>query len=148
MRQGCSDLNLLYPWGEEFLQALLASVPWSLAMPLGYRPTTQGKPFHNSYSGQTAFSARGGVVKMMFINLLLIDSICFQDSLCKSERERLMEKQKHAPVWKLRKSPPVDWYLPLEEDKTKRWDPCCIICCGTWTGPCNGIPNINAPRTL
>ncbi|NWV84289.1 CV039 protein, partial [Dasyornis broadbenti] len=27
---------------------------------------------------------------------------------------RVMEKQKYAPVWKLRKSPPPDWYLPLD----------------------------------
>ncbi|NXP09265.1 CV039 protein, partial [Thinocorus orbignyianus] len=24
---------------------------------------------------------------------------------------------KHAPVWRLRKSPPPDWYLPLDQDK-------------------------------
>ncbi|KAJ6656532.1 hypothetical protein lerEdw1_003657 [Lerista edwardsae] len=43
----------------------------------------------------------------------------FQDSLCKSERERVMEKQKHVAVWELRKRPPVDWYLPIDEDKPK-----------------------------
>ncbi|XP_058707681.1 UPF0545 protein C22orf39 homolog isoform X2 [Poecile atricapillus] len=32
-----------------------------------------------------------------------------QEALCKSERARVMEKQKYAPVWKLRKSPPPDW---------------------------------------
>ncbi|XP_062999790.1 synaptic plasticity regulator PANTS [Elgaria multicarinata webbii] len=42
-----------------------------------------------------------------------------KDSLCKSERERVAEKQKHAPVWELRKRPPADWYLPLDEDKPK-----------------------------
>ncbi|CAI5797359.1 Chromosome 22 open reading frame 39 [Podarcis lilfordi] len=42
-----------------------------------------------------------------------------KDSLCKSERERVMEKQKYAPVWSLRKGPPVSWYLPLDEDKPK-----------------------------
>ncbi|XP_014750039.1 PREDICTED: UPF0545 protein C22orf39 homolog [Sturnus vulgaris] len=40
-----------------------------------------------------------------------------QEALCKSERARVMEKQKYAPVWKLRKSPPPDWYLPLDHDK-------------------------------
>ncbi|NXC83973.1 CV039 protein, partial [Cercotrichas coryphoeus] len=25
---------------------------------------------------------------------------------------------KYAPVWKLRKSPPPDWYLPLDHDKS------------------------------
>ncbi|XP_065502681.1 synaptic plasticity regulator PANTS isoform X2 [Caloenas nicobarica] len=40
-----------------------------------------------------------------------------KEALCKSERARVMEKQKYAPVWKLRKSPPPDWYLPLDEDK-------------------------------
>ncbi|NXT25687.1 CV039 protein, partial [Syrrhaptes paradoxus] len=25
---------------------------------------------------------------------------------------------KYAPVWTLRKSPPPDWYLPLEQDKS------------------------------
>ncbi|KYO39503.1 UPF0545 protein C22orf39 homolog [Alligator mississippiensis] len=42
-----------------------------------------------------------------------------KESLCKSERARILEKQKHAPVWKLRKDPPADWYLPLREDKTE-----------------------------
>ncbi|XP_003225168.1 synaptic plasticity regulator PANTS [Anolis carolinensis] len=42
-----------------------------------------------------------------------------KDALCNSERERIAEKQKHAPVWTLRKSPPADWYLPLDEDKPK-----------------------------
>ncbi|NWH70171.1 CV039 protein, partial [Piaya cayana] len=32
-------------------------------------------------------------------------------------RARVKEKQKHAPVWTLRKSPPPDWYLPLDQDK-------------------------------
>ncbi|XP_059719173.1 UPF0545 protein C22orf39 homolog [Haemorhous mexicanus] len=41
-----------------------------------------------------------------------------QEALCKSERARVMEKQKYAPVWKLRKSPPPDWYLPLDHDKS------------------------------
>ncbi|NXY81061.1 CV039 protein, partial [Alcedo cyanopectus] len=27
------------------------------------------------------------------------------------------EKQKYAPVWTLRKSPPADWYRPLDQDK-------------------------------
>ncbi|KAM6403926.1 synaptic plasticity regulator PANTS [Rhynochetos jubatus] len=40
-----------------------------------------------------------------------------QEALCKSERARVMEKQKHAPVWPLRKSPPPDWYLPLDQGK-------------------------------
>uniref|UniRef100_A0A8B9Z7R1 Uncharacterized protein n=1 Tax=Buteo japonicus TaxID=224669 RepID=A0A8B9Z7R1_9AVES len=38
-------------------------------------------------------------------------------ALCKSERARVMEKQKYAPVWTLRKSPPPEWYLPLDQDK-------------------------------
>ncbi|XP_038008250.1 UPF0545 protein C22orf39 homolog isoform X1 [Motacilla alba alba] len=41
-----------------------------------------------------------------------------QEALCQSERARVMEKQKYAPVWKLRKSPPPDWYLPLDHDKS------------------------------
>ncbi|XP_061865546.1 UPF0545 protein C22orf39 homolog isoform X2 [Colius striatus] len=40
-----------------------------------------------------------------------------QEALCKSERARVMEKQKYAPVWTFRKSPPPDWYLPLDQDK-------------------------------
>ncbi|KAM9219427.1 synaptic plasticity regulator PANTS [Leptosomus discolor] len=40
-----------------------------------------------------------------------------QEALCKSERARVMEKQKYAPVWMLRKSPPPDWHLPLDQDK-------------------------------
>ncbi|XP_050174600.1 UPF0545 protein C22orf39 homolog isoform X1 [Myiozetetes cayanensis] len=40
-----------------------------------------------------------------------------QEALCKSERARVMESQKYAPVWTLRKSPPPDWYLPLDQDK-------------------------------
>nr|XP_020661120.1 UPF0545 protein C22orf39 homolog [Pogona vitticeps] len=42
-----------------------------------------------------------------------------KDALCQSEGERMAEKQKHAPVWSMRKSPPMDWYLPLGEDKPK-----------------------------
>ncbi|CAM4568093.1 synaptic plasticity regulator PANTS isoform X1 [Lepidochelys kempii] len=42
-----------------------------------------------------------------------------KESLCKSERARILEKQKYDPVWKLRKSPPRDWYLPLGQDKPK-----------------------------
>ncbi|NXW86589.1 CV039 protein, partial [Alopecoenas beccarii] len=34
-----------------------------------------------------------------------------------SERARITERQKYAPVWKLRESPPPDWYLPLDEGK-------------------------------
>ncbi|KAM9526815.1 synaptic plasticity regulator PANTS [Guaruba guarouba] len=40
-----------------------------------------------------------------------------QEALCKSERARVMENQKYAPVWTLRKNPPPDWYLPLDQDK-------------------------------
>ncbi|NWS54843.1 CV039 protein, partial [Chunga burmeisteri] len=40
-----------------------------------------------------------------------------QEALCKSERARVMEKQKYTPVWMLRKNPPPDWYLPLDQDK-------------------------------
>ncbi|KAM6298057.1 synaptic plasticity regulator PANTS [Aegotheles albertisi] len=40
-----------------------------------------------------------------------------QEALCNSERARVTEKQKYAPVWTLRKSPPPDWYLPLDQDK-------------------------------
>ncbi|XP_041266116.1 UPF0545 protein C22orf39 homolog isoform X2 [Onychostruthus taczanowskii] len=35
-------------------------------------------------------------------------SAAAQEALCKSERARVMEKQKYAPVWNLRKSPPPD----------------------------------------
>ncbi|XP_044296613.1 UPF0545 protein C22orf39 homolog isoform X1 [Varanus komodoensis] len=41
------------------------------------------------------------------------------DSLCSSERKRVEEKQKHAPVWEFRKKPPLDWHLPLNEEKPK-----------------------------
>uniref|UniRef100_A0A8C8BEK6 Synaptic plasticity regulator PANTS n=1 Tax=Otus sunia TaxID=257818 RepID=A0A8C8BEK6_9STRI len=40
-----------------------------------------------------------------------------QEALCKSERARVMEKQKYPPVWTFRKSPPPDWYIPLDQDK-------------------------------
>ncbi|XP_044296614.1 UPF0545 protein C22orf39 homolog isoform X2 [Varanus komodoensis] len=42
-----------------------------------------------------------------------------KDSLCSSERKRVEEKQKHAPVWEFRKKPPLDWHLPLNEEKPK-----------------------------
>uniref|UniRef100_A0A8C3CHC8 Synaptic plasticity regulator PANTS n=1 Tax=Cairina moschata TaxID=8855 RepID=A0A8C3CHC8_CAIMO len=42
-----------------------------------------------------------------------------QEALCKSERARVEEKQKYAPVWTFRKSPPPDWYLPLDQDSPK-----------------------------
>uniref|UniRef100_A0A8D0H8G9 Synaptic plasticity regulator PANTS n=1 Tax=Sphenodon punctatus TaxID=8508 RepID=A0A8D0H8G9_SPHPU len=42
-----------------------------------------------------------------------------KESLRKSERARILEKQKHAPVWEMRRSPPMDWYLPLDDDKPK-----------------------------
>ncbi|XP_015272394.1 PREDICTED: UPF0545 protein C22orf39 homolog [Gekko japonicus] len=42
-----------------------------------------------------------------------------KDSLCKSEKERILEKRKYDPVWTLRKSPPPDWQLPLDEGKPK-----------------------------
>ncbi|KAM9096088.1 UPF0545 protein C22orf39 homolog [Sarcophilus harrisii] len=40
--------------------------------------------------------------------------------LCKSEQARILAKQKHAPVWTMRQSPPRDWHLPLPgEGKSK-----------------------------
>ncbi|XP_013925813.1 PREDICTED: UPF0545 protein C22orf39 homolog isoform X2 [Thamnophis sirtalis] len=42
-----------------------------------------------------------------------------KEQLCNSERERLAKKEKHAPVWKMRKSPPPDWNSPIEEENLK-----------------------------
>ncbi|XP_030073290.1 synaptic plasticity regulator PANTS isoform X1 [Microcaecilia unicolor] len=42
-----------------------------------------------------------------------------KDALRQSEKNRLLEKQKHVSVWNIRKSPPKDWYLPLDQGKPK-----------------------------
>ncbi|KAK1156565.1 hypothetical protein AOXY_G25556 [Acipenser oxyrinchus oxyrinchus] len=37
-----------------------------------------------------------------------------KEALRGSERQRVAQQQKHAPVWELRKKPPADWHLPLD----------------------------------
>ncbi|MEE6511427.1 hypothetical protein FKM82_017940 [Ascaphus truei] len=41
-------------------------------------------------------------------------------ALRQSETARQVEKQKHPPVWTLRKRPPTDWYLPLDTQKPQQ----------------------------
>ncbi|XP_063313108.1 synaptic plasticity regulator PANTS [Pelobates fuscus] len=43
-----------------------------------------------------------------------------KEALRQSENSRLNEKQSYLPVWRLRKKPPADWYLPLDRDKFKQ----------------------------
>ncbi|TMS03547.1 synaptic plasticity regulator PANTS [Larimichthys crocea] len=40
-----------------------------------------------------------------------------KEALQASERGRVAEQRKFTPVWQLRKDPPSDWYMPLNEDK-------------------------------
>uniref|UniRef100_A0A8C4TCN1 Synaptic plasticity regulator PANTS n=2 Tax=Erpetoichthys calabaricus TaxID=27687 RepID=A0A8C4TCN1_ERPCA len=43
-----------------------------------------------------------------------------KDALQASERKRVEEKQQYKPVWELRKKPPHDWYLPLQEERENK----------------------------
>ncbi|KAK7934438.1 hypothetical protein WMY93_005334 [Mugilogobius chulae] len=40
-----------------------------------------------------------------------------KEELQKSERNRVAEQQKFTPVWELRKEPPKDWHMPLNQEK-------------------------------
>ncbi|MBN3306834.1 CV039 protein, partial [Amia calva] len=42
-----------------------------------------------------------------------------KDALRQSERARLAQQRQHDPVWKLRKTPPSDWHLPLHHGSPK-----------------------------
>ncbi len=48
-----------------------------------------------------------------------INIVCFvlQEALQISERNRLAEQRKFIPVWKLRRDPPKDWHMPLNQEK-------------------------------
>ncbi|KAG2470716.1 UFD1 protein, partial [Polypterus senegalus] len=43
-----------------------------------------------------------------------------KDALQASERKRVEEKQRYKPVWELRKKPPHDWYLPLQDERENK----------------------------
>ena len=47
--------------------------------------------------------------------------MCFvfvsQEALRESEGSRVAEKRKFTPVWELRKEPPRDWHMPLNQGK-------------------------------
>ncbi|XP_067861654.1 synaptic plasticity regulator PANTS isoform X2 [Heptranchias perlo] len=40
-------------------------------------------------------------------------------ALCESEKRRLLEQNRHFPVWEMRKNPPAEWHLPLSDGKDK-----------------------------
>lgn len=40
-----------------------------------------------------------------------------QESLQKSERQRVAEQKNFPPFWEMRQKPPADWHLPLNEEK-------------------------------
>ncbi|XP_072101554.1 synaptic plasticity regulator PANTS isoform X1 [Mobula birostris] len=40
-------------------------------------------------------------------------------ALCESEKKRLEEQKRHLPIWEMRKNPPAEWYLPLNDGKVK-----------------------------
>ncbi|XP_033946251.1 synaptic plasticity regulator PANTS [Pseudochaenichthys georgianus] len=40
-----------------------------------------------------------------------------KEALLKSERDRVAEQGNFTPVWELRKVPPGDWHLPLNQEK-------------------------------
>ncbi|XP_062854324.1 synaptic plasticity regulator PANTS [Trichomycterus rosablanca] len=42
-----------------------------------------------------------------------------KETLQKSEQSRVSEQRNFTPVWEMRKSPPADWHLPLDQDKTQ-----------------------------
>lgn len=41
----------------------------------------------------------------------------FKESLQNSERNRVSEQKNVPPFWEMRKKPPADWHLPLNEPK-------------------------------
>lgn len=69
------------------------------------------------------------VVKHRMIAAVLLKSFstivfCFvfflpppQESLQKSERQRVAEQKNFPPFWEMRQKPPADWHLPLNEGK-------------------------------
>ncbi|XP_020776050.2 UPF0545 protein C22orf39 homolog [Boleophthalmus pectinirostris] len=42
-----------------------------------------------------------------------------KEDLLTSERNRVAEQHKFTPVWKLRKEPPKDWHMPLNQEKSQ-----------------------------
>ncbi|XP_042193648.1 UPF0545 protein C22orf39 homolog [Callorhinchus milii] len=40
-------------------------------------------------------------------------------ALLESERKRVKDQKRYSPVWKLRKNPPADWHLPLNDSQQK-----------------------------
>ncbi|XP_063051713.1 synaptic plasticity regulator PANTS [Engraulis encrasicolus] len=40
-----------------------------------------------------------------------------KEALRQSERHRVAEQRKFTPVWELRKEPPSDWHMPLNQGK-------------------------------
>ncbi|XP_029296350.1 synaptic plasticity regulator PANTS [Cottoperca gobio] len=40
-----------------------------------------------------------------------------KEALQKSERNRVAEQRNFIPVWELRKNPPRDWHMPLNQEK-------------------------------
>ncbi|KAJ0019260.1 hypothetical protein NQD34_006829 [Periophthalmus magnuspinnatus] len=44
-----------------------------------------------------------------------------KEDLQQSERTRVAEQQQFTPVWKLRKEPPKDWHLPLNQEKSQEF---------------------------
>lgn len=45
------------------------------------------------------------------------DVSILQEALQKSERNRVAEQRKYTPVWELRRDPPRDWHMPLNQEK-------------------------------
>ncbi|XP_045891030.1 UPF0545 protein C22orf39 homolog [Micropterus dolomieu] len=44
-------------------------------------------------------------------------SIEAKEALQRSERNRVAEQRKFKPVWELRRDPPRDWHMPLNQEK-------------------------------
>ncbi|XP_005990249.1 synaptic plasticity regulator PANTS isoform X2 [Latimeria chalumnae] len=42
-----------------------------------------------------------------------------KEALRESEKQKVVGQKKYSPIWKLRKSPPAEWYLPLQEGNPK-----------------------------
>ncbi|XP_071379991.1 synaptic plasticity regulator PANTS [Centroberyx affinis] len=40
-----------------------------------------------------------------------------KEALLRSERNRVAEQRKFTPVWELRRDPPRDWHMPLNQEK-------------------------------
>ncbi|KAM7017894.1 synaptic plasticity regulator PANTS [Tautogolabrus adspersus] len=40
-----------------------------------------------------------------------------KEALQRSERNRVAEQKKFPPVWELRRDPPKDWHMPLNQDR-------------------------------